>query len=1292
MAKLCPACSKANPATASYCFYDGRHLSLNGQEGPLQIGALPLPMPFYFPDGQSCANFNQLALACDARWDEARGLLADGTWHSYFCTIGRLDLAAAAKRAGREPDLDLGLSQLLETIPTDLNVLRRPQLSLPSAEENLGALTPGTDRRFELMITNRGLLVLRGMATTNCDWLSLGDGAGSPLKMFQTRGIYTLPVRVLGDRLRAGGKPLQGEIVIDTNGGAITVPVRADIPVRPFPRRTHVNDVLAGAKSPREIAVKAKANPLGAAVLFEQGAVKAWYASNGWTYPVQGTQASGKGAVQQYFEALGLSKPPRLEIDAERLDCRGKVGQRLTKHVTISTKESRLVYAQAWSTQQWIKAGPGKSEGNKVTIPLQIEVPPRPGETFHADVTIQGNGLQKFVVPVTLAVSAARADVKAKAEEPAARLPLGWIFAGVAGLLLVAVGVGAFVMSRRNVNPAIPPTVAIPTPPAPAPAPKNEAWWDDVPNTNLAASASALKQIAPQDQAIFDGVAAKDEVVRGDAYAKLAAELPKLLGDPKAKEPLGQFLVDCCVFDPSARCMAQLGQALTSQIPRDGAAFQPDEKGEELERGLWSIQVFFAAVTHKAIRPESVGTLAFKLGGVVGPALEEKAPPDKLKEQTEQLLSERYYRNTLPTAKKSFEHALVMRGLLIEKFPQYLTPAFRARIDVDLLAEGLTKGNDAWPTLEPILKSCLESTDPAVGKTIVDLYEKTDPALAGKMEPLLATKWKEIGDAKSTRVEKVQAIQASMARVAASAKIKPQERLAHLQKLTSDALASAKADQKKETVFLRDTVRLAHASTMACTLFNKEAGVEQVVRFDELVKQIPDVDQTDEKNQPDKTSNPKPPAGKGMGVDGKIVPGTLTTKSDPDPSQAGFVCKEHLYALKAGKPYTFYLRTVYFVNVHLRLEDPKGTSCAEENDLGILGRKVFFSYTPQADGDYAVIVSAPSPGKLGKYDVQVVDGYAVGDFPLFGPRGFGPRIIPGAVPPQPAPKANEKKDKLKPSDLAKLDSKISTDRVAAFENLADSVLNDLTPPQAKKIAEYLLVIVQTDDELEKGKLKLESFGECRPLLLALADLIGDEDTPIAQKRTEAIVGGVLTQQLGFAGDKEWRTACRTMLIQRALDLTSSVLVGADQAADILCALYKEQGRALGIEAPDFFELTRPTQALESVIKHVAAKAAQQHPAAEDKEYLEQVNRYLQAARFLAENDENDLEYMVLLQRAWIKVLVIYLQEKTPAQAKAMVRIQQDLEDKDRRSSGLLDQLRAGEEKVLRIWALADNLK
>jgi hypothetical protein len=304
-------------------------------------------------------------------------------------------------------------------------------------------LTPGTDRRFDVEIVNQGMLVLRGVAKTDCDWLSLGDRTGSSMKVFQTRRVYMLPVRVLGHKLRAGPKPLEGEILIDTNGGTITVPVRARVPARPFASGAQANDVLAGARSPRELAVKAKAHPNEAAVLFEQGAVKAWYESNGWTYPVQGTQAGGKAAVQQFFEALGLTRPPRLEVSVGRLMCQGAVGQRLTKQVTVSTAEPRPVYAQAWSNQSWVKVGPGKSRGNRATVPLVIEVPPRPGETLHADVTVQGNGQQQFVVPVTLAVVDAPLAAAAEPEETSGGLPLGCIAGGVGALLVLATGIGA---------------------------------------------------------------------------------------------------------------------------------------------------------------------------------------------------------------------------------------------------------------------------------------------------------------------------------------------------------------------------------------------------------------------------------------------------------------------------------------------------------------------------------------------------------------------------------------------------------------------------------------------------------------------------------------------------------------------------------------------------------------------------------------------------------------------------------------------------------------------------------
>src|SRR5580704_9603738 len=126
----CPVCSKLNPADARYCYYDGTTLSGDRTQGPLRVGNIPFPTPFYFSDGQACVNFNQLALACANRWDEARRLLADAIWPLFFEGIWRHDLATAARQLAAEPDLDRALSLLLEVLPADPESLRPATLAV----------------------------------------------------------------------------------------------------------------------------------------------------------------------------------------------------------------------------------------------------------------------------------------------------------------------------------------------------------------------------------------------------------------------------------------------------------------------------------------------------------------------------------------------------------------------------------------------------------------------------------------------------------------------------------------------------------------------------------------------------------------------------------------------------------------------------------------------------------------------------------------------------------------------------------------------------------------------------------------------------------------------------------------------------------------------------------------------------------------------------------------------------------------------------------------------------------
>ena len=172
------------------------------------------------------------------------------------------------------------------------------------------------------------------------------------------------------------------------------------MPVRPFS-----DGVLKGAVTPRQIAEKSKAAPKEAAAFFENGAVPKWYRDNGWIYPVQGPPASGLGAVQQFFEALGLTPPPKVEINTKSIALTGAVGERLDYVVQVATAEKRPVYAHAVSDQAWLTVGRANLQGRTASLKLSVpEVPDRPGERLQAQVIVTANGNQRFPVSVSLKV------------------------------------------------------------------------------------------------------------------------------------------------------------------------------------------------------------------------------------------------------------------------------------------------------------------------------------------------------------------------------------------------------------------------------------------------------------------------------------------------------------------------------------------------------------------------------------------------------------------------------------------------------------------------------------------------------------------------------------------------------------------------------------------------------------------------------------------------------------------------------------------------------------------------
>ena len=159
------------------------------------------------------------------------------------------------------------------------------------------------------------------------------------------------------------------------------------------------------------------------APLFESGEVEQWYASNGWTYPVKVPAASGPAAIQQFFEALGVTRPPKVEISHRSISLRGSPGDKLPVSFEVSTQEKRPVFAHVTSNVPWLEVSRAKFSGRTTTINMTVPtVPNRPGETLTGELTVISNGNQRFLVPVRLE-HLGRQPVRLRGAQPASASP-----------------------------------------------------------------------------------------------------------------------------------------------------------------------------------------------------------------------------------------------------------------------------------------------------------------------------------------------------------------------------------------------------------------------------------------------------------------------------------------------------------------------------------------------------------------------------------------------------------------------------------------------------------------------------------------------------------------------------------------------------------------------------------------------------------------------------------------------------------------------------------------------------
>jgi DNA ligase D-like protein (predicted 3'-phosphoesterase) len=75
-------------------------------------------------------------------------------------------------------------------------------------------------------------------------------------------------------------------------------------------------------------------------------------------------------AIQQFFEALGLTKPPRVEIDRREITLLAEPGSSHALSLEVSTQDKRPVFAHGTSNVPWLEVGRAKFAGKSATVPM----------------------------------------------------------------------------------------------------------------------------------------------------------------------------------------------------------------------------------------------------------------------------------------------------------------------------------------------------------------------------------------------------------------------------------------------------------------------------------------------------------------------------------------------------------------------------------------------------------------------------------------------------------------------------------------------------------------------------------------------------------------------------------------------------------------------------------------------------------------------------------------------------------------------------------------------------------
>jgi hypothetical protein len=418
---------------AVFCYFDGAELRpAPGVARPVQPGHLP--HNFVFPSGRRCSTFDDLLQGCHDEWAAARDLLLQGVFAQFFTSAGRLDLVRLAQTAQAKGDPDLALNTFLAGLPGTKP--RIPQLELNPRRLVLGNLLAGESRQVSLTVINQGQGALHGTVTLEDEsaapgpWVCLTDGPDPNHCTIDTNSEQQVHLQVETRHLSTG-QTYAAKLTMITNGGVAEVPLRVDLPANPYPWAP-----FEGVANQREMAERMRRQPREAVPMLECGEIARWFMSNGWVYPVEGPAAPGLAAVQQFFEAMGLARPPVVELSETDVRMTPVQPEVVRWQVTLFSKSKKWVYARVESDSLWLKIlTPQVSGPRKAAIAFEVDSSlMEPSRVYAGQIDIRANAGQALTVHVRVDVQKGRSSFTRRLFRPF----LSGCLAGLVTRLLLA--------------------------------------------------------------------------------------------------------------------------------------------------------------------------------------------------------------------------------------------------------------------------------------------------------------------------------------------------------------------------------------------------------------------------------------------------------------------------------------------------------------------------------------------------------------------------------------------------------------------------------------------------------------------------------------------------------------------------------------------------------------------------------------------------------------------------------------------------------------------------------------